>query len=207
MHCTNLVVVGLVSLVCTIATTQAKGKPALAQRLYTTKQGACTAVCKDNLMEDCDVTCAPTPTRGPQAPAGLHKRGVVTVTNNGCTAVCWDLSPGTECDVHCSGGFATTLAPTPTSIAITSTVTSTTTASRKTFSEDGCTAVCWDMQPAGTECDLQCKESLPTKMPGNVAHLCGANISHHLKSYNSSLHLCLFLPELIICSQMFGRSI
>lgn len=124
------------------------------KRSFTSVVGDCTAVCKDDLFNDCTVDCPPTPT----AKAVLQKRSVVTVTNDGCTAVCWDMMPGTECDVQCSGGFATHMPlPTSTSKALMDMKILTTI-------NDGCTAVCWNSNP-GTGCDVQCHDTSITKMP------------------------------------------
>lgn len=131
----------------------------MAKRSFTTVQGGCTAVCKDNLFSDCTVNCSPEPTQKPV----FHRRAVVTVTHNGCTAVCWDKMPGTECDVNCATDFAShMILPTPRPTAVP--------ALHKrgfTTTSGDCTAVCWDLVP-GTGCDVQCINSGITKMPAST---------------------------------------
>lgn len=128
-------------------------------------------------------------------PVLAKRQTAVTVTNDGCTAICWNLPglsedwTGTDCDVYCSGGFSTNIPATSTSTSIsTSTAISTVTSSVKaalnqrtvvSATNGDCTAICWDLMP-GTECDVQCSSDFKTKMPGNVAHPSGANGFHHL---------------------------
>lgn len=118
-------------------------------------------------------------------PVIAKRQAAVTVTNNGCTAVCEDVSnmdEGTQCEVYCSGGFSTSMPATSTATSVTtSTVTKAALNQRTVVSavNGDCTAICWDLMP-GTECDVQCSSDFKTKMPGNVAHLRGANGSHHL---------------------------
>ncbi len=68
-------------------------------------------------------TASPKPTAKPiiaqkASIRGLEARALVTATANGCTAVCWDLYPGIECDVDCDGSIPTSTAglPVPTDL-------------------------------------------------------------------------------------------
>lgn len=200
MRITKSVVFGLLSLLYTVNATKATGKPVLAKR-----------------------------------------QTVVTVTTDGCTAVCVDLSSvnlggGTECDIFCDGGSTTSLLATATPVSpcvISSTATSTATTTTKaalaprtvtaidfddisvhcdidkdetvciaeglpdgpitttiepalnprtlvSATEGDCKALCWDLKPGSTECDVQCSSDIKTEASGNVAHPSGANGSHHL---------------------------
>ena len=132
MHVTKSVVFGLVSLVCSIDATKATGKPVLAKRqqiMASVTNDGCTAVCYDlsnldnGLDSECEVWCTEGfSTKMPvtstststvistvttSAEAALNRRTVVSATNGDCTAICWDLMPGTECDVQCSSDFQT----------------------------------------------------------------------------------------------------
>lgn len=121
--------------------------------------GTVTAVCKDGADEfdDCHpVTMAPE--TSPKSV--LHKRVMVTVTNNGCTAVCWDTTPSPACDIQCKGGFAAQVPlPTPKP-----TIKPFLQRKGLTTTNGDCTAVCWDQYP-GTGCDIQCRDASITKMP------------------------------------------
>ena len=75
----------------------------------------CNAVC--SISDELDFECEPIssstffisqrpPNPTGDARAALKQRGV-TITNGDCTALCWDLMPGTECDVQCSSEFKT----------------------------------------------------------------------------------------------------
>ena len=103
--------------------------------------------------------CASKPTVPTLIPM-LRERGVVTVTNNGCTAVCQENMPGSECDVNCGTDFSThIMLATPKLSAVPALE------KRGFTTTDGdCTAVCWDLTP-GTGCDVQCRENGITKMP------------------------------------------
>lgn len=95
----------------------------------------------------------------------MQKRGVVTVTKDGCTAICWDgRSSSRECDVNCGDDFATHMVlPTPKPTPLP--------ALHKrgaTVTIDDCTAVCWNQMP-GTGCDVQCRASGITKMPASTS--------------------------------------
>ena len=84
----------------------------------------------------------------------------MTVTNNGCTAICWNMMSGTECDVQCGRDFSThmpLLTPEPTA---------TLALSKRGFSttSDDCTTVCWDLR-SGSGCDVKCHESGITQIP------------------------------------------
>ena len=97
------------------ATVTSNTKPPLNQStVVSTSNNACHQTCSVNKAEgdiDCYFTCdvgfskrmLPTPT----SDAALHQRTVVSATQDDCTAVCWDLMPGTECDVQCSSEFKT----------------------------------------------------------------------------------------------------
>ncbi|KAL9076274.1 MAG: hypothetical protein Q9161_000990 [Pseudevernia consocians] len=136
------------------------------------------------------LVCTVNATKTTGKPVLAKRQAVVTVTNNGCTAVCWDLSSsdlgkGIDCDVYCDGGFSTSMPATSTSTSTsTSTVISTVTSFTKaalnprtviSTTNGDCIAICWDLMP-GTECDVQCSSEFKTKMPGNVAHPSGANV-------------------------------
>ncbi|KAF6219156.1 hypothetical protein HO133_004981 [Letharia lupina] len=110
-------------------------------------------------------------------PVLAKRQAVVTVTNDGCTAICWDLSSsdlgtGTDCDVYCSEGFSTTMPATSTS---TSVVISTVTSSSKTalnqptvVSSTGgdCSAVCTgNLDEGDIDCGFDCGGSFYTAMP------------------------------------------
>ena len=78
--------------------------------------GLCHETCSINEAEgtyDCDMTCDAdlaamvtlTPIR--VTDAVQHKRTVVSAVKDDCTAICWDLMPGTECDIQCKSDFKT----------------------------------------------------------------------------------------------------
>jgi len=116
-----------------------------------------TLLCKDD-TDDFD-DCRDLDPRATQNPA-LEKRGIVTVTNDGCTAVCWNNNPSPACDLQCDGGFAAQVAlPTPKP-----TLKPVLQPRGLTTTRDGCTAVCWDQYP-GTGCDILCHDTSVTKMP------------------------------------------
>ncbi len=118
-----------------------------------------TVVCKDNADEFDDCNELPHDPRGTLKPV-LQERGIVTVTNDGCTAVCQNNKPNPACDIQCNGGFAAHVAlPTPKP-----TLKPVLLQRGLTTTHNGCTAVCWDQYP-GTGCDLQCHDSSITKMP------------------------------------------
>lgn len=120
-----------------------------------------TLLCKDDKIhfDECrDLDPRPTP-----KPV-LEERGIVTVTNDGCTAVCWNNEPSPACDIQCDGGFAAHVAlPTPKP-------------SLKpvlqprglTTTHGGCTTVCWDQYP-GVGCDILCHDTSITKMPESTS--------------------------------------
>lgn len=192
------------------STTMKPFLPDLAKRSFTTSHDGCTAVCKNELLEDCQVHCSPEQARlaarqgrdwtttetvsgiarplsctvhdgddtqsycvdldyatyskpgpGPPFHHPLQRRDTVTVTNGGCTAVCWgNVEPKPNCDIQCSGGFAAQVAlptPEPMSKPMLQQRGLTTT-------HDGCTAVCWNQSP-GTGCDILCHDTSITKMP------------------------------------------
>ena len=126
MRVTNSIVFGLVSLTCTVSAAKAPGKPVLAKRqaLVTATKDGCTAVCVDlsdmglGQGTDCDVYCTggfstTLPAKSTSTStkivttttkAALHQR-TMTLGGGDCIATCWDLMPGTECDVQCKGDF------------------------------------------------------------------------------------------------------
>lgn len=134
MRVSKTVVFGLMSLVCTVSATKVTGKPVLAKRqaLVTVTNKDCTAVCYASGAE-CDVWCQKygstdlttmfpatststststftvMSTVYPSSEPPLNQRTVVSAVDGDCTAVCWDLMPGTECDVQCSSDFKTTM--------------------------------------------------------------------------------------------------
>lgn len=203
------------------STTMKPVLPHLAKRSFTTSHDGCTAICKNELLEDCQIHCSPQqvglaarrglggdpgrhwvttetvsgiaqtldctihggdnngdtqsycidygyatkthPWPGQHSHDPLQRRDIVTVTNGGCTAVCWTNEPNPACDIQCSGGFAAQVAlPTPMSTSkpmlqqrdLTTTVTT-----------NGYTAVCWG-EP-GENCDIQFSYdvALPTPKP------------------------------------------
>ena len=99
-------------------------------------------------------TSDPTP-----APLPSHKRSFTT-TQGTCTAVCWDLLPGTGCDVQCRESGITKMPP-PTS--------GVSSLWKTTFTTEGCGVTCQDLMP-GTECGLSCSGTFPTQAPGKVIH-------------------------------------
>ena len=133
---------------------------------FTTVNGGCTAVCDDNLLNNCQVNCGGDLNAIMTAKAVLPvvKRAdsfTVTVTNGGCTAVCWDkVGAGTECNVNCESYTSHLHYPTPKPTPL----------EKRGYTKtvDGCTAVCWDLMP-GTGCDVQCRESGLTKMPSSTS--------------------------------------
>ena len=98
-----------------VSTVTSKPRPALNQRsVASTKQGACYETCSINEEEgdyDCYFSCnadfSTVITATSTSAAALHQRTVVSTIEDGCTAICWDLMPGTECDVQCSSNSKT----------------------------------------------------------------------------------------------------
>lgn len=107
-------------------TSTVTSKAALEQRMHiSTTEDGCTASCTLDEEEgdwDCSIHCegnwsdsstsmpntfTSTPTVTSTTQAALEQRTVITATNGDCTAVCWNLMPGTECDVQCSSDFKT----------------------------------------------------------------------------------------------------
>ena len=165
------------------------GKTALEKRsVVTVTNNGCTAVCWDKTHgNDCNVNCGddfsthlhlptPKPSPAPHVHA-LHKRGH-TATGKGCTAVCWDLKPGTGCDVQCRESGITKM-PAPTSgVSSLWTV---------PFTLGSCSGTCQDLLP-GAECRFQCPDSLPTQVPGKTSHF-----------------ICKILPCIVRCSHWWLR--
>lgn len=50
---------------------------------------------------------SPLPTSDAHTVASVKQREQVSGTFGDCTALCWDLMPGTECDVQCSSDYKT----------------------------------------------------------------------------------------------------
>ena len=98
-----------------ISTVTSKARAALNRRtVVSASNGACHETCSINEAEgdfDCGWSCdadfstlmpATSTTKAP-----LHQRTVVSAVDGDCTAICWDLMPGTECDVQCSSDSKT----------------------------------------------------------------------------------------------------
>ncbi|CAF9926990.1 hypothetical protein IMSHALPRED_007093 [Imshaugia aleurites] len=94
----------------------------------TTTNSQCTEVCDLDVLEgeidcsfECDIGFSTTMPSIPESTsstrAALNQRTVFSTVHDDCTAVCWNLMPGTECDVQCSGDFKTKM-PVPTKAAI-----------------------------------------------------------------------------------------
>ena len=103
-----------------ISTVTSKPKTASNQRSTVSHpKGGCHETCSVNEAEgdyDCYFTCnadfatiqAPSIlTQMVVSDPVLHQRTVVSAVAEDCTAVCWDLMPGTECDIQCEGDFKT----------------------------------------------------------------------------------------------------
>ncbi len=80
----------------------------------TATNSVCSETCSIDLEKgdfDCSFECdvdLPTPMpASPTSKAVLDRRSVVSFVDGDCTAICWDLMPGTECDVQCSSDFKT----------------------------------------------------------------------------------------------------
>ena len=114
-------------------------------------------LCKDGEddLDDCrDIDPRPTP-----KPV-LEERSIVTVTNDGCTAVCSNSKPSAACDLQCDEGFAARVAlptPKPTEKPVLG-------PRGLSVVHGSCTTVCWDQYP-GTGCDILCHDTSITKMP------------------------------------------
>ena len=102
-----------------IKTVTSKPKAASTQRTVVSDTiGGCHQTCSINEAEgdfDCYFSCnedfATTIGPTPVAEAVLHQRTVVSVTHDDCTAVCWDLMPGSECDIQCTSSDLKTQIP------------------------------------------------------------------------------------------------
>ena len=149
MRVSKSIVFGLMSLVCTVNATQARGT-VLAKRESTitstvmmigtppsvtltpftsviiddwSDDDCCIAVCLISDEDDWDCQFIFPPESSPSVPATLTSPALPTSdahmlasveprenfsgTFGDCTALCWDLMPGTECDVQCSSDFKT----------------------------------------------------------------------------------------------------
>ena len=94
-------------------------KAILDQRTVSTDTNSpCQPTCSMDLDKgdlDCDFSRDfSAPVLEPHPPqrtteAAFNRRTVTSVVQGDCTAVCWDLMPGTECDVQCSSAVETTM--------------------------------------------------------------------------------------------------
>ena len=87
---------------------------ALHQRTVASNSDDCQYTCAINNAEgnfDCGFSCyadlSATIPPTPISDAALYQRTVVSAVEDDCTATCWDLMPGTECDILCSSDLKT----------------------------------------------------------------------------------------------------